>query len=84
MALSGAVAGAGGDPESIETEATLHLNKVDAGFAIERVDLVTRAKVPGMSEEDFKQAAEQAKETCPVSQLFKGSAEITVDATLES
>ena len=85
MALSGAVAGAGGDPESIETEATLHLNKVEAGFAIERIDLVTRARVPGMSEDDFQQAAEQAKENCPVSQLFKGgTAEITLDATLES
>jgi lipoyl-dependent peroxiredoxin len=85
MALSGAVAGAGGDPQSIETEAIIHLNKAGEGFAIQRVDLVTRARVPGMSDEDFQQAAEQAKENCPVSQLFKGgSAEITVDATLES
>ena len=83
MALSGDIARAGGDPEWVETEATVHVNKVEAGFAIERVELVTRAKVPGMSDEDFQQAAEQAKENCPVSQLFKGgSAEITLDATL--
>lgn len=84
MALSGDIGRAGHEAESVETEATVHVNKAGEGFAIERVDLVTHAKVPGMSEEDFRQAAEQAKENCPVSQLFKGSAEITLDATLES
>ena len=85
MAFSGAIASAGGEPESVETEATIHLNKAGPGFAIERVDLVTRARVSGLSDEEFQQAAEDAKENCPVSQLFKGgSAEITVDATLES
>jgi osmotically inducible protein OsmC len=85
MALSGDIGRAGHEAESVETEATVHVNKAGEGFAIQRVDLVTRAKVPGMSDEDFQEAAEQAKENCPVSQLFKwGSAEITLDATLES
>jgi lipoyl-dependent peroxiredoxin len=85
MALALGLGQAGYDPKSVETEATVHINKAGEGFAIDRVDLVTRARVPGISDEDFQQAAEQTKETCPVSQLFKGgSAEITVDATLES
>jgi lipoyl-dependent peroxiredoxin len=84
MALSLGLGQVGHDPESVETEATVHINRAGEGFAIDRVDLVTRARVPGISEEDFRQAAEQAKEGCPVSQLFKGgTAEITLDATLE-
>jgi lipoyl-dependent peroxiredoxin len=85
MALTLGLEKAGHEPQSVETEATVHINKAGEGFAIDRIDLVTRANVPGMSEEDFQQAAEGAKEGCPVSQLFKGgTAEITLDATLES
>jgi lipoyl-dependent peroxiredoxin len=84
MAFSGELGRAGHDPESVETEATVHVEKAGEGFAINRVELSTRARVPGIGEDEFQQAAEAAKENCPVSQLFKGSAEITVDATLES
>ena len=82
MALSGDIGRAGHEAESVETEATVHVDKVDAGFAITRVDLDTRARVPGMSEDDFQKAAQAAKENCPVSVLFKG-AEINLNATLE-
>jgi lipoyl-dependent peroxiredoxin len=85
MAFSGDLGRAGHDPESVETEATVHVEKAGEGFAITKVELSTRARVPGIDEDAFQQAAEAAKENCPVSQLFKGgSAEITVDATLES
>jgi osmotically inducible protein OsmC len=83
MALSGELGRAGHDPDSVETEATVHIEKADPGFKITRVDLVTRASVPGIDEDAFQQAANGAKENCPVSQLFKG-AEITLDATLQS
>jgi lipoyl-dependent peroxiredoxin len=85
MAFSGDLGRAGHDPESVETEATVHVEKAGEGFAITKVELSTRAQVPGIDEDAFQQAAEAAKENCPVSQLFKGgSAEITLDATLES
>jgi osmotically inducible protein OsmC len=39
--------------------------------------------VPGLSSEDFDAAAEEAKETCPVSRALKGNVQMTVHATLE-
>jgi osmotically inducible protein OsmC len=82
MALSGALGGAGHEPESIETEATVHIDKAGEGFAITRVELATRGRVPGIDADEFESAAETAKDNCPVSGLFKG-AEISVSASLE-
>ena len=39
-----------------------------------------RARVDGMDAEAFEAAAQAAKNGCPVSQLFNGNAEITLDA----
>jgi lipoyl-dependent peroxiredoxin len=39
--------------------------------------------VPGMSQDDFRQAAETAKENCPVSKALTGVPEITLDARLQ-
>jgi osmotically inducible protein OsmC len=83
MALSGALGRAGHDPESVETTARVHLDKEDGGFAITRVELQTRARVPGISEEDFQAAANEAKEGCPVSRAL-GAIEITLEAELEA
>jgi len=40
-------------------------------------------KVPGISEDDFKEHAETAKRECPVSKALAGP-EITLEATLAS
>jgi osmotically inducible protein OsmC len=37
------------------------------------------AKIPGISDSDFQEAANTAKENCPVSKVLAG-AEITMDA----
>lgn len=80
MALSGKIVVAGFTPERIETTATVTLEKTDAGQTITKVHLKTSAKVPGMSPEAFREEAENAKKTCPVSRAL--NAEITLDATL--
>jgi lipoyl-dependent peroxiredoxin len=41
-----------------------------------------RGQVEGLDEEGFRQAAEDAKENCPVSQALKGNVEVTLDAAL--
>jgi osmotically inducible protein OsmC len=82
MALSGKLVAAGLSPESIRTTAAVSLEKGDAGFAITAVHLVTRARVPGASEEAFRAAADEAKAGCPVSRVL--NAEITLDARLEA
>jgi lipoyl-dependent peroxiredoxin len=81
MALSGELGRAGHEPESVETEATVHLDKQDSGFAITRIELATRGRVPGLDSEEFQRHAETAKENCPVSQAL--AVDITVDASLD-
>ena len=84
MALALALGQAGHDPEAIDTEATVHIDKVDDGFAITSIDLVTRARVPGIDEETFQQTAQAAKEGCPVSKALAAVPEINLDATLQT
>jgi lipoyl-dependent peroxiredoxin len=43
-----------------------------------------RGRVPGATQESFVDAANQAKDGCPISRALQGNVEITVDATLES
>jgi osmotically inducible protein OsmC len=67
----------------VHTTASVHLNKTDAGFRVQKIDLVTEAVVPGIDEAAFQDVAKAAKETCPISVLLS-SVEITLDATLTS
>jgi len=82
MALSGELGRQGHEVESVETEARVHLEKVEGGFAIKRIELRTRASVPGIDNDDFQKSAEAAKEGCPVSQALAAVESIEVDAEL--
>jgi osmotically inducible protein OsmC len=82
MAFSLILTQAGTPPESIETEATVHLVKDGDGFTINKIDLVTRGRVPGIDADAFVKAAEAAKANCPVSKALTGP-EITLDAQFE-
>jgi lipoyl-dependent peroxiredoxin len=84
MAFAHELAQAGHPPDSVETVAEVHLNPADGGFAINRIDLRTRASVPGIDEQEFQTLGERAKAGCPVSKALAGVGEITLDATLES
>lgn len=81
MALSGALEGAGFSPESVKTEAHVSLVKEGEGFAINKIKLVTNAKVPEISQEDFDKHAKGAKENCPISKALSAT-EIELDANL--
>ena len=80
MALSMILGKAGFTPETIDTSAAVSLEKGDGGFAITAVHLVVSASVPGADAAAFADAANAAKEGCPVSKVLK--AKITLDATL--
>jgi lipoyl-dependent peroxiredoxin len=82
MALSGELGRAGHDPESVDTEATVHIEKVEAGFAIKRIELRTRVSAPGVDDSTFQEAAEAAKKNCPVSQALAAVETIDLDAQL--
>ena len=82
MALSGQLGTAGLVAESINTTATVTLEKTEAGFTVTEVHLEVRAKIPGASKEAFETAANNAKAGCPISRLL--NAKITMDASLEA
>jgi osmotically inducible protein OsmC len=82
MAFSNQLAKAGFTPDSVKTTAKVHLEKGDAGFSITKIELVTRAKVPGVDEKTFREKAEAAKTGCPVSKALQ-AVTITLDARLE-
>jgi lipoyl-dependent peroxiredoxin len=80
MALSMILGLKGMPPDKIETEATITLEKQDNGFAVTASHLDVKATIPGASEIDFQQAAEEAKASCPISKLM--NARVTIDAHL--
>ena len=51
------------------------------GFKISGIAITLRAEVAGVDAEKFKQLAETAKDTCPVSKALTGTT-ITLDASL--
>jgi lipoyl-dependent peroxiredoxin len=66
MKLSADLGSAGFTAEEIQTTANI---KLDNGI-ITRSDLVLKAKIPGISEEEFLRIAEGAKKDCPVSKAL--------------
>lgn len=79
MALAGLIEKAGYIPESIETEAKVHLDKVGEGFKITTIELETEARIPEIDEETFQDQAQTASKGCPVGQALAG-----VDIKLEA
>ncbi|MDT0342953.1 OsmC family protein [Streptomyces litchfieldiae] len=78
MALSHGLAGAGTPPETVQTQASVTFQP---GQGITGIVLSVKARVPGLSAEDFQTAAQNAKENCPVSKALAG-APITLEAEL--
>jgi osmotically inducible protein OsmC len=83
MALSGRLGRAGFTPDSVKTTAKVHLEKRDPGFTITKIELITRARVPGIDAAAFNEAAEGAKAGCPISRALNPSIEVVLDAKLE-
>jgi osmotically inducible protein OsmC len=82
MALAGGLVRAGARPKRLESEARATFDKVGEGFAITKMAIRIQAEVDGIDESGFREAAEGAKENCPVSQALKGNVEVSLDATL--
>ncbi|NJP41935.1 OsmC family peroxiredoxin [Actinacidiphila epipremni] len=78
MALSHGLAGAGTPPETVQTVANVTFQP---GEGITGIALSVKARVPGLSAEDFQAAAKTAKENCPVSKALAGTT-ITLEAEL--
>ncbi len=82
MALSAQLGNAGMTAQSLDTTATVTLEKLDAGFTVTSVHLQVTAKIPGADQAKFNEATKNAKEGCPISRLL--NTKITMDAKLEN
>ena len=83
MALSAEIARAGGTPQSLDVTAAATLSPDPAGgFRISEIALTVRAEVEGLDADGFSNAAQAAKNGCPVSKALSGTT-ITLDAALD-
>lgn len=80
MALSLILGEAGLTADSLDTTATVTLEKLDTGFTITAIHLKLEASIPGTDDAAFQALAAKAKANCPVSKLL--NANITLDAAL--
>ena len=78
MALSSALAKAGTPPDALDTTADVTFQP---GEGITGIHLTVQGAVPGLSADQFAEAADGAKTNCPVSKALTGTT-ITLDATL--
>jgi osmotically inducible protein OsmC len=83
MALSVGLERAGTPVERVTTRASATLEKVGEAFRVTRMRLEVRGRVPGVTAAAFKEAAEKAKDGCPISNALKGNVAFELDARLE-
>jgi lipoyl-dependent peroxiredoxin len=81
MALSAGLAKAGNPPDELRTTATVTFQP---GEGITKIALTVEGRVPGIDAAAFEEAAQGAKENCPVSKALAGVPEITLAAKLSS
>jgi len=84
MALSGDLGRAGTPPEHLHVEAQVTFEKLEAGWTVVSSALTVLGHVPGATHDSFKEAAESAKDGCPISRALAGNVALSVEATLET
>jgi osmotically inducible protein OsmC len=81
MALAAGLTKAGKPPKSVETTASVRLEKSGEAFAITGLDLTTKVDAPGLAAADFQRLTDDAKTNCIVSRALS-ALPITLNATL--
>ena len=82
MALSGILGEKGTPPEKLEVSATVTFKQIEGGWKVGTSLITVKGTVPGLDEAAFKEAAEAAKDGCPISGALKGNVELSVEASL--
>lgn len=83
MAFSNELAKAGTAPTSVSVTVAVTGDKLDTGWTVLSAAITVRGTAPGATETSFREAAEKAKDGCPISKALKNNVELSVDATLE-
>ena len=84
MAISNELAKAGTPPTKVSVSVAVAGDKLESGWTVLSSAVTVRAVVPGATEASFRDAAERAKDGCPISKALKGNLELSVEATLEN
>jgi len=85
MSLASELTQLGSPPERLEVTATCVMDEVEGrGHVVVASQLRVRARVPGLGKDELRQAVEKADASCPISILIRASAEVSVEAALES
>jgi osmotically inducible protein OsmC len=82
MALSHILGEAGTPPDKLETSVTVTFKEIEGGWKVGTSQITVKGWVPGIDAAAFKEAAEGAKDGCPISDALKGNVELSVEATL--
>jgi osmotically inducible protein OsmC len=83
MSLANELTQAGTPPERLDVRCVVTMDEIDGkGHQIVHSEIEAHGTVPGCDEPAFAQAAEAADAGCPLSALIRGSATVSVSATL--
>ncbi len=83
MAFSNELAKAGTPPTSVSVSVAVTGDKLDTGWTVLSAAITVRGAAPGATETSFREAAEKARDGCPISKALKNNVELSVDATFE-
>jgi osmotically inducible protein OsmC len=84
MALSVALEKAGHVADRVHTVARVHLERDQVGFMVQKIELQTEVKAPGLTNDELQELALGAKKNCPISRALAAVPTITLDAKLVS
>jgi osmotically inducible protein OsmC len=82
MALTLGLEKAGMKPKSVDTTADVKAERLETGFTITAIELITKAVVPGADAAKFQQVAEETKKGCPISRALAASIKVGVTASV--
>ncbi len=82
MALSNMLTQADTPPTKLEVSATVTFAQQEVGWKVASSALTVTGSVPGATAESFQEAAEGAKDGCPISKAIAGNVDLSVEATL--
>ena len=83
MACSNELAKAGTPPTRLSVNVAVTGDKLETGWTVLASAVTVRGVAPGATDASFAEAANKAKDGCPISKALKGNVELSVEATLE-
>ena len=82
MALSAGLGRAGTPPKRLEVSAEVTFQQIEGGWKVASSALTVKGDVPGIDAAAFAEAAEGARDGCPISGALKGNVDLSVTAEL--